>query len=80
MSRKKKEPWRIVVGIISIVFIVFMWAKKDIILIYTTMPQEQILPLIVTTIAVSLLKVAVIAGTIFLVKWIVSKIRNKGDK
>ena len=40
--------------------------------------SEQITPLIVTTIAVSLLKVAAIAGAILLIKWIVGKIkRNK---
>ena len=76
-DNKKKEPWRIVVGIISIVFIVYMWVKKDIIAIYTTMPNEQVVPLIVTTIAVSLIKVAAIAGGILLIKWIISKFKNK---
>ena len=76
-DNKKKEPWRIVVGIISIVFIVYMWVKKDIIAIYTTMPNEQVAPLIVTTIAVSLIKVAAITGGILLIKWIIRKFKNK---
>ncbi len=54
-----------------------MWVKKDIAEIYATMPTEQITPLIVTTIAVSLLKVAAISGVILLIKWIVSKIKKK---
>ncbi|MBQ5742150.1 MAG: hypothetical protein IIV53_09930 [Bacteroidaceae bacterium] len=73
----KKEPWRIAVGILAIAFIVYMWVEKDIITIYTTMPREQVAPLIVTTIAVSLIKVAAIAGGILLIKWIISKFKNK---
>lgn len=54
-----------------------MWVKKDIAAIYATMSGEQIAPLIVTTIAVSLLKIAVFAGVILLIKWIVGKIKKK---
>jgi hypothetical protein len=68
MEHKKKEPWRIVLAILSMVFILFMWIKKDIVSIYTTMPKEQILPLILTTVAVTLLKVAGITAVLLLVK------------
>ena len=76
-EKKKREPWRIIVGIIAIVFIVYMWVKKDIMTIYTTMPKEQVAPLIATTIAVSFIKVAAITGGILLIKWIISKFKNK---
>ena len=76
-NKKQIEPWRIIVFVIAVAFIIFMWVKKDISEIYATMPSEQIAPLIVTTVAVSLLKVAVIAGAILLIKWIVGKIKNK---
>ena len=76
-EKKKKEPWRIIVGIIAIAYIVYMWVEKDIMTIYTTMPKEQVVPLIATTIAVSLIKVAAIAGGILLIKWIISKFKNK---
>ncbi len=76
-ENKKKEPWRITVGIISIAFIVYMWVEKDIMTIYTSMPREQVVPLIATTIAVSLIKVAVIAGGIMLIKSVISKVKNK---
>ncbi|MGN0532365.1 MAG: hypothetical protein ACI4IN_06180 [Eubacterium sp.] len=72
----KKEPWRIVVGISAIGFIVHMWVKKDIMTTYTTMSQEQVIPLIVTTIAVSLLKAVVVTGGILLIKWAISKINK----
>ena len=68
-NKKKKEPWRIIVGIIAILYIIYMWMKKDIVSIYTTMPQGEVVPLIVTTVAVSLIKVGVIAGGILLMKW-----------
>lgn len=73
MKKQKNETWRIIVGIISIVFIIFMWVKNDIVALYTTMPKEQVIPLIITTITVSLIKVAVIAGIILIIKWIIKK-------
>ena len=76
-NNEKKAPWRIIVGIISIAFIVYMWMKKDIMTIYATMPKEDAMPLIATTIAVSLIKVAVIAGGILLIKWAIHKFKNK---
>ena len=76
-NKKKKEPWRIVVGILAIAFIVYMWVEKDIMAIYSTMPKEQAVPLIATTAAVSLIKVAAIAGGILLMKWIIAKVKNK---
>ena len=79
MDNLKKEPWRILVGIISIVYIVFLWVKKDIVGIYSTMPQEQVVPLIATTVLVSLVKVFAIAGGILLVKWLARKIKEKNN-
>ena len=72
----KKEPWRVVAFIISVLFIVLMWVKNDIVVIYTTMPSEKVFPLIVTTIAVSLIKVAAIATCVLLIKWIIGKIKK----
>lgn len=77
MKSWKKEPWRIAVGVISILFIVFMWAKKDIVAIYQTAPKEQLIPMLVTTVAVSLLKVGLIAGAVFLIKLILEKLLRK---
>ncbi len=51
--------------------------SKDIIAIYTTMPREQIFPLIATTVGVSLLKVAVLAAGVFAVKWLIRKFSGR---
>ena len=77
MKEQKKEPWRIVVGIASMALIVYMWAKKDIAGIYASMPAEQALPMVVTTLAVSLVKVGLIAAAVYAIKWIGEKIGRK---
>lgn len=74
---KKPTPWRIAVAILSFAYILYLWVKKDILSIYTTMPQERIVPLIVISIAVTLFKVAVIAGGALLIKWIVGRMKKK---
>lgn len=74
---RKLEPWRIVIGTLSISFIIFLWVKNDIASTLVTMPKEQAIPLIVTTILVSAVKVAVIAGVLLLAKWVIRKIKRK---
>ena len=76
-NKKKIEPWRIIVFITAVAFIVFLWVKKDIAEIYATMPKEQIVPLVITAVMVTLLKILAITGGILLIKWIISKIRRK---
>ena len=73
----KKEPWRIIVALISVGFIIYMWAKKDIASIYATTPPEQLLPMVVTSAAVTLFKVILSALAVLLAKWIVGKIGKK---
>ena len=77
MKNKKTAPWRIAAFVVSVAFIVFVWVRKDIVNIYATTAPEYVLPLIATTIAVSLVKVLAIASIVFIVKWIVGKVRNK---
>ena len=72
----KKEPWRILVGVLAIGWIVYMWVEKDIAAIYASMPPDQILPLVVTNVAVTLLKVIGIAAVILLVKWLAGKLKK----
>ena len=76
MQEKKHEPWPIVVGILAIAFIVYMWVEKDIASTYAALPKEQLLPVILTSAAVTLLKVAAMAGGILLVKWIIGKFKK----
>lgn len=77
MENRKKEPWRIVVGFVSAAFIVFMWVKKDLGAVYATMPQDQLAPMIVTSVVVTVIKVAAVSGGFFLLKWLVGKLTKK---
>ena len=76
MQKKKKEPWRIGAFLAGAAAIVWMFAKKGITITLATLPREQALPMIVTTVAVSLLKVALLAGLILLGKWLLGKLRK----
>ena len=73
-NKKKTDVWRIILFIASILFIVFMWIRKDIVTIYTTMPANQVTSMIATTITVSLIKAAAIAGSVILIKWFIGKV------
>lgn len=73
---KRSDKWRIVVFIISVLFIMFIWIKKDIGKIAETVPSDQLVPVIVTSLLVSIFKFALIAGVVFLVKWLIDK-KNK---
>lgn len=77
MKGQKREPWRIIVATIAILFITYMWMEKDVVAIYSAMPAEQALPLIVITIVVSLIKVGVYTVGILIIKWIVGKFKRK---
>ena len=75
-NTKNLTPWRITIGVLAIGWIVYMWIKKDILSIYATMPSEQILPLIVTNVAVTVIKVISIAAVTLLVRWLAKKFKN----
>ena len=76
MKGPKIEPWRIVVGVLAISYIIYMWVEKDVLAIYSSMPAEQAFPLAVTTVAISLFKVALMTAGILLVKWIIGKMKG----
>lgn len=71
--KPKKEPWRIIAGLLSIAVIVWMWAEKDVAAIYASIPPEDAVPMIATTLAVSAAKIALIAGVVYLGKWLIGK-------
>ena len=77
MKKQKKQPCRIFVFFLSIVFIVWLWIKKDIASIYEAVSREQALSLIITGVGVSLFKILFIAGAVLLLKWIFSKLSKR---
>lgn len=77
MTGQKKEPWRIAAAALAVAYIAYNWIRKDIWSVYRDMPTEQMLPLMVTTVGVTLLKAAAIAIGLLLIKKAVGKARQK---
>lgn len=72
----KKKIWRIIVFIIALGYIIYIWVEKDILAIYSSMPAEQALSLVVTTVVVSLVKVGVLTAGILIVKCLAGKLKK----
>lgn len=72
----KKEPWRYAVSGLSVTCIIFLWVRKDVGSIWASMPAERLLPMAVISIAVTALKVALFAGGILLLKWLLRKLKK----
>ena len=72
----KKAPWRYAVAAVSVIFIIYMWTQKNLAAVYAELPPEQLLPVVVTTLAVTIVKVAGIAAVVFLVKWLLKKLKR----
>lgn len=76
-DKKKKEPWRIIVKMISIAFIIYVWVEKDIVSTLTTIPKEQFVSMVVPHLVVYLIAIVVISGGVFMIKRIVGKMKKK---
>ena len=75
-NNQKKEPWRLVVALLSVAFIIYMWTTKNMTGIYATMPAEQLAPMLVTTVVVTLVKVLGFTAGILFIKWLASKFKH----
>ena len=69
----KKEPWRWIVFGLSVAYILYMFISKS---GGGSLPSGGLLPMAVTGIAVMAVKVALIAGGILLLRWLVSKLKK----
>ena len=65
------------VGIAAIAFIVYTWVKKDVAAQFAAMPGEDMLPMLITSVAITVAKVAMLAGAVLLVKWLVGKFQAR---
>ena len=72
----KKELWRYLVFGLSVAYIIYMWVSKSIGDTWASMPADQLLPMAVTSAAVTAVKVLLIAGGVLLLKWILSKLKK----
>lgn len=73
---KEKNSWRIIVGILSVIYLIFLWVKKDIASAYTALSPEQLFPVILMSVAITSIKLIGIAGGTLLIKWLIRKIKT----
>ena len=74
MKKDISKPLRIIMFVAAVIWIVAMWVKKDIAATLAAVPAEAAVPVIATSLAVTLVKVALLTAAILLIKWLVGKI------
>ena len=67
-NKKKKNPWKWTAGLLFIGLILFLWIKKDLLPVCHTMPKDEVLPVLASSVAVTLSKAALLVGVITLFK------------
>ena len=77
MKSIERKPRRIAVAVLSIIVIAIMWIKKDVLGLWGNISSEDLLPLLATNAVVMIVKIAVLAGIVYLVKMLLAKKINK---
>lgn len=77
MKSIERKPRRIAVAVLSVIVIAIMWIKKDVLGLWSNISSEDILPLLATNAVVIILKIAILAGIIYLVRKLAAKIKKK---
>ena len=77
MKQIERKPRRIAIGVLSIIVIAIMWIKKDVLGLWSNVSSEDLIPMIATNAVVMIVKIAVLAGGIYLVKMLFVKIKKK---
>ena len=76
MKQPKKEPWRIAAAAVSVTVIVLMWVRKGIGAQLGALPAEQLLPMALTSAAVTLIKVAMLAAAVLVLRRIIARTKK----
>ena len=77
MKSIERKPRRIAVAVLSMIVIAIMWIKKDVLGLWSNLSSEDLLPLLATNAVVIIVRIAILAGIVYLVKMLLAKIRNK---
>ena len=75
----KKKLFRMIVGGLSLSFILFLWDKKGLSATEAPLRKNKVVPAVVAAIAASLLKAAALFGGAMLVKTLIARLKNKTD-
>ena len=76
MKSIERKPRRIVIGVLSIIVIAIMWIKKDVLGLWSNISSEDLLPLLATNAVVIIIRIAILAGIIYLVRKLFAKAKK----
>ena len=77
MKEIGKKPRRIALAIFSVIIIIIMWTEKDVLGLWSGLTIEDAVPMVITNLTVTALKIALLAGGIYLIKTVFAKIKKK---
>ena len=77
MKAVERKPRRIAVAVLSVIVIAIMWIKKDVLGLWSGISSEDLLPMLATNAVVIIVRIAVLAGIVYLVKMLFAKIKKK---
>ena len=77
MKSVERKPRRIAVAVLSVIVIAIMWINKDVLGLWSGISNEDLLPMLATNAAVVIVRLAVLAGIIYIIKTLAFKLRRK---
>ena len=77
MKSIERKPRRIAVAVLSVIVIAIMWINKDVLGLWSNISSEDLLPMLATNAVVIIVRLAVLAGIIYLIKTLAFKLRRK---
>ena len=80
MKSVERKPRRIAIAVLSIVVIAIMWIKKDALGLWSNLSSEDLLPLLATNAVVIIVRIAILAGKIYLVRKLLTKLKKEIKK
>lgn len=76
MKSIERKPRRIAIGVLSIIVIVIMWIKKDVLGLWSNLSPEDILPLLATNAVVIVIRIAILAAIVYAIKTLLKKVKK----
>ena len=80
MKSVERKPRRIAIGVLSIIVIAIMWIKKDVLGLWSNLSSEDLLPLLATNAVVIIIRIAIFAGIVFIVRKLLAKLKKEIKK
>ena len=82
MKNGKWVPWRVCAGVLGVLAIAWLWTTKDVAAVYRALPAEAAVPVIMTNVLVTALKMGLVAAAAWAVKkaaWRIGQRKSQGE-